>query len=339
MAAQRAGGYACFMNISRLRSRALSLAVVVSFLAQTTGAADLAVLAGARTPAAALLPPRALLAPRPAAGVSRVAPAAPSAAAAWAAGLLQDARTVLAWLVAPEQKPESRVEWQQVRAVPATAAISAAPADSGGVITPLPSNDRILIARDPEIVGVSQALGQALSAPDILAMPTRPATLERVEGAWLQGRGFSYRVVYLDALGKTIGKEGGFTVVRPYSAAQWVKARVPAFMRRAAPIYFHGMTVRFQVEVRAKEDLAGLRLSFRQEELDGTPLTRYAALGQLTLKAGARGVVSGETPLLGRQESGPVNFERTHLVASVAGESSARLDAPDAGLVDPPGAQ
>jgi hypothetical protein len=332
------------MNSPRLASRAFTLGVAVSFFAQTTGAADLAIMAGARPMMAAQLPPRALLMPKaePARRHVRVE-SAPWAVTTWAKGFLLDAVSVADWIVSPAEKTENRVEWalpeRRPRALVAVAADSALrPADSA-LVTPLPGGDRILVVRDPSIVGVAMALADALAAPASYPGLLSEETMPRVAGPWLQGRGFHYRVVYLDSLGSTVGKDGGFTVTRPGRLTAWVPANVPAFMRRAAPIYYHGMRARFQVEVRADEDLAGLRLSFREEELDGRPLTPFAALGALTLKAKQRGVLSGETILLGQADSGPVNFERTHLVASVAGESSARLDAPDAGLIDPPGSR
>jgi hypothetical protein len=309
---------------------ALALAVTVSFFAQTTGAADLAAIA-ARPMLAAQLPPRALPAAPPARTVSGYsrrsapkAPAQPSAFQLWMRSFLADAGSVASWLVAPEEKTEHRVEWD----MPRPAAAPPAPV----VEAPEPAvQDRILVTHDPMIVGAAQLLAQALTVP--AALPTIP----RTECEWVQARGFRFRFVFLDAFGQTIGRSDGFEIHRGDGVTEFLSGQVPPLLRRRSPVFFHGMTVDFLVEVEAQEDLKGLSLSFRQEELDGEVLTPFAPLGVLDLKAGQRAQVSGRTPLLGRQSLGPIGFEKSHLVARVEGEARPRADIPDAALIDPPG--
>lgn len=234
---------------------------------------------------------------------------------------------VIDWLLAPEESAAA-VPARTPRDVAAKPS-PAAPAEPPSVVTSLSAPDRILIVPDPLIVGASQVLSEAL------AVPTRQRTLPRVEGRWIEARGFRFRVVYLDSYGETIGREGGFELRRG-GRAVFLPARVPAALRAPAPIYYRGRTARFRIEVEAREALRGLWLSFREEEIDGAVITPFRALGTLTLAKGKKAFVEGTTPLLGRKGDGPISFERTHVVARIDGETSARADASDAGLIDPP---
>ena len=313
-------GYGWGMKTPRA---ALALAVSVSFFAQSTGAADLAAVA-ARPMLAAQLPPRALLAPKPALPAAAPATAEPSAAALWARSFYDDAVSVAAWLIAPEEKTEHRVEWDMPRPP-----VDAAPAL---VEAPEPAvQDRILITHDPMIVGAAQLLAQAL------AVPEKAPTVPRVECEWVQAKGFRFRFVFFDAYGQTIGRSDGFEVHRGDGVTEFLSGRVPPQLRRRSPVFFHGMTAAFAVELEAQEDVRDLALSFRQEELDGEALTPFVSLGAVSLKAGERAQLRGRTPLLGRQSLGPIGFEKSHLVARVGGEARPRADVPDAALIDPPG--
>lgn len=314
--------------------RALALLLSVSLLAQSTGAADLALTmspaarggaAFAAFPRAAAFPPRAASAPRP------------SLFASW----LADAKTVARWITAPYEPPVAGKRRAFVQPAP-TGPVSFLP-DAAIELPPDPARDRMLVVREEGYIGAAaetQAAERIASAIGAL-VDLREKALPRLEGEWIQARGFRFRVNYLDPFGVTRGTaEGFFVQIGPAGCARTKFVRephgVPLKLQRASPIYYHGGFVRYEVEVEAQEALRAVTVSARQESLSGGKLTDYKDWATLTLKAGERRIVPGYTPLLG-QGDGPVNFEQTH-VRVLDSDGSTRADVPDAGIVDPPGA-
>jgi hypothetical protein len=297
--------------------KTLVLALVSVLCAPPTGAADIAFLASRPNPALTQ-PHRGAFLPTRAPRVDR-----PWAIAVWARGYLSDAASVFKWIGAA-QEPRIVLSRPQ-RQVPDVQGEWSLP----GLMAP-PVPNRMLVVKDPDFAGAAEGLSRALAIADL-----RPR-LKRLAMPWAQAEGFKYRIVYLDSLGATYGRQGGFNVVRPGVPDLFVKAKVPLALRRAAPVYFRGMTVRYLVEIAAESDLKDLVVSTRQEELDGVAITEFKTLGTLTLSKGERAALAGSTPLLSTRNAGVVNFEHTHLLAGVESEERLRVDAADAGLVDPP---
>lgn len=323
--------------------RSLALAVAAFFLAQNTGAADLAVAFAAARPAPLAFPHpmgaprRAEAAPRKAQGPSLLK-RLQTALSSYSDDVFTVAMWALDALAEPEKPAAPAALARPLAPAPEPTAAEAVGLAAGAVVAAAAAaferpTDRILIAPDDEIIGAASTLGARLSLTGSEAGPTHP----RVEGLWMQGPGFKYRVNYLNAYGTTKGVEGGYLVDCDYTRERFVPSstRVPDKLRRAAPIYFRGMHVSFEVEVVADRPLRGAHVFTRQEELDGSKLTDIDAIGELNLAAGERAVLRSATSLRGNGQE-RVNFEQTHLVVSNA-DGSILVDEHAAGIVDPPG--
>lgn len=326
--------------------RILALAVAAFFLAQNTGAADLAVAFAAARPMP-LAFPHPMGAPRRAEAAPKKAqgPSLADRIGAALASYSDDLYTVALWALdaldrsqAPAAAPAPLARPVTPAPAPEPSAAESVGLAAGAVVAAAAAAferpvDRILIAPDAEIIGAASALGSRLSLTGSEAGPTHP----RVEGFWLNGPGFKYRVNYLNAYGTTKGVEGGYVVDCDYTRERFVPSstRVPDKLRRVAPIYFRGMHVSFEVEVVAEKPLRGAHVFARQEELDGTKLTDIDVIGELNLAAGERALLKSSTSLRGNGQE-RVNFEQTHLVVSGA-DGSVLVDEHAAGIVDPPG--
>ena len=192
-----------------------------------------------------------------------------------------------------------------------------------------------LVPLDPAVIAAAQAVDAGL--PD-----WRPGwgTIAAVEEPWFEGRGFRFRVVYLDALGVTVGSDAGFEVRQGADRPQIIAAKVPAALKRVTPIYFHGAHVSYRVELEGTGDQPlDVAVFSRQEELNGQRLTPPQPLGRATLVGGKRAVVRGRCQITGLGGTGRINFEQTHVIVAAAGATGAAsilADVAAAGVLDPP---
>lgn len=213
-----------------------------------------------------------------------------------------------------------------------------------------PVADRILVKKTEGFVGAADTAPSDINdllrrlRARALGEGARPVFAERLEQPWVEGRGLRLRVVFLNPVGVTWGDAHGFhgqVLPRPMID---LRMKVPAAYRRSFPLYFAGDTVDYEIEVENTGPLAlpPLKLSARQERFDptggaGKPLGRVDLQDLPALPWGGRAALRGSFTLSpgGRAR---LNFEQTHLTVAAAGfsESAPLLDAPQAGIADPP---
>lgn len=328
------------------RSRPLFSAVLCAcFLAQSTGAADLAPLLARGM----MLPPPGRVAPLPAPAPDRPAKkavkparepwlASAAVVARWAYARLDEA---LAAPPAAEPLPSAGELAAYASAARAElAAVAALPA-------PEPPADRMLIAMEGRRVLASGLAAQVSSILQYRSelKPLRP----RFVGEWVGAGPVRARVDYMKPLGVTRGEAKGFRVKLSdgYERLLPTRGAIPESLMTERPLYFAGDSV--DVEVRVRNDgataLTDLTVSSVEEEhtADGAPGAPVAS--PVTRKIA--GLAPGESALLrwriklastGREA---VNFEQTHLRVlgkDPAGAEKVLLDEAQAGIVDPPGA-
>jgi hypothetical protein len=126
-----------------------------------------------------------------------------------------------------------------------------------------------------------------------------------------------------------------------------VPAEVPERLKGRFPIYFAGDLVYYEVELEntGAEPLRDLRVIARQESFEESGL-RGEPLGYRPMPVEIARLDPGERMVLPRhfrapeilRRPRPVNFDQTHVtVRSGSGEDAETLlDAPHAGIVDPP---
>jgi hypothetical protein len=344
--------------MSQRPSRPLALFAALAFTAQATGAAGIPA-ALVRSPAA-FPPPAARFAALPpgraAAAPSR--PAGPGAFARW----LESARVVASALAeaalasaAPATEtpaPRPADPLAEALAAAARSEVSRAPAVEAVPPPPLrdepPPMDRMLLALDKgESVEAVLSGGEAdFSTPNpamlSAAFPTIPAFRE----AWIEQSGLRVRLSYLNAHGVVTGGEDGYLAVFADGATRFSREKdlAPAY-RRSYPIYWHDEAVEMELvlENTTGETLRDLHVEAAQETFRpvGTAGTRLAPPAEKTvgeLAPGARTTVRW-TVALHATGHAAVNFEQTHVTVTSGKDASTAplLDAPQAGVADPPG--
>lgn len=159
----------------------------------------------------------------------------------------------------------------------------------------------------------------------------------RVEGPWLQEKGFRLRVVYREAIGLSVGTKAGYLLERR-GWTEPILQYAPPSRRTTTAVYDEGAEFPYSIELESTGGaFPNLEVYAGQEELTGETLTPLAKIGAARLESGGRAVIEAKGKLLGRASS-TLNFERTHVTiyASDAGGKRPLADEAEAGVVDPP---
>ncbi len=244
--------------------------------------------------------------------------------------------------VPPRPEPEYPLEAVALLEAPG-GALAPGPAPTAA---PIP--DRMTVLAGPEILGVwnrSAAVESLRSAVEVSAPSVyRP----RFEMPWVEGRGVRLRVVYLGSLGETrVDARGVELILAGYQNAR-VGGVVPRPPQGSYPVYRSRQTIVYEIEVQntSRENLSDLWVYSRQESLD--PSGRMGRLlGRMPMPLKVALLKPGETVTIRRdfqlspvpRTLSPLTFEQTHLSVQREGLDGARetlLDAPHAGIVDPP---
>ena len=323
--------------------------IAVAFLAQSTGAADLALMFGpAARPAA--FPPALLttaLARQPASG-----PAEPLLRRFRRAlrSFRDDGAVVAAW--AEERwfsPPDESAAARRIFAVrPETA--PTLPPETGPAYAPGTGElhagaaapaDRMLLLSVPEFVAVANGNERA-SAGFV-----RRVYQERFEERWWREGGLRYRLAYLRPIGMSWGDAEGFHFAFPGEGTRSWLVALPRQLLRSFPIYNVGDAVEAEVEIEnaGAETLANLRVFIGQEAYNGKRGVGKRAGGMAVteigeLAPGRKTVLRYRFVVANREgEKRPVFFDQTHLtvVRALSGGSEATLvDNTEAGIIDPP---
>jgi hypothetical protein len=333
--------------MNRRSSRLVAAAAALALLAQSTGAASLPALLPAS--GGAFFPPAARLgAFPPAAAKPAAAPAKAPAGPSW----LESARIVAAFVAervgeelnskpAPPSARDPLFAPREARVEEPVRELAPGPAPASD-----PPADRMMVVMEPglrveAVIGDRFRVDWAARTPQADdADPILPPFREK----WIERSGVRARVSYIGSHGIVRGDAAGFTAAYADGTSQRVSRRNPAALRRGFPIYFHGEVIEIQLtfQNRTGRALKNVRLEAVQEvfHLTGTegrrlvpPVERVIAA---SLAPGATATVSWKTRLVG-PGVGAVNLEQTHVRVTADGGDTALIDAPQAGLVDPPG--
>jgi hypothetical protein len=316
----------------------LSAALCAAFFVQSTGAADLAPVFARGM----MMPPPGRM------GLAMPMPKAQPAASAkpagepWLASAVIVARWVAQRLTAPAAEaapmptPEALASFSSA-ANNEVAALAAAPE---------PPADRMLIAMEGR-----RLVATGLAAQVASLLQTRrelQAMRPRFVGEWVgKGSAVQARVDYLKPLGMTRGEAKGYRVTLSdgYERLFPNRGALPEALMRELPLYFAGDTIDVEITVlnTGSTPLTNLRVSAVQEEFTATgeagKPTSASLDGAATIAPGATAVVRWRVKLSSEGRDA-VNFEQTHLRISgkdATGADKVLLDAPQAGIVDPPG--
>jgi len=325
-------------------SRPFAALAALALLAQATGAASL--------PVALLRAPGAF--PPPAARFSAFPPARPAAAAKAApkpngTSWLESARIVASYLLdqarelpAPPAAPARFEEFARSEPVRLIAATPPAPAEA-------PAN-RMLVVMEKG-VSVEAVLGRGDDG-DFSARPagavSRPfPPMPPFREAWIEQGGLRARVSYLNPHGLMKGRPDGYRAVFADGTERRAPAaRLDAAHQRTFPIYWHNerVDIELTLENRTGKTLRDVRVeaiqeTFRPVGSEGmrvAPPIEVPAIAELA--PGARATVRWSARLQSPSYA-PVNLEQTHVRVSAGADPAAAplLDAPQAGVVDPPG--
>jgi hypothetical protein len=326
--------------MKRRCSRLLAAAAALALSVQSTGAASLPV--ALMTPRAAFPPPAARFAAFPAARPAAAAKA--SAGESW----LASARAVSDFVLervrqeldpqpapAPSSAPAERDE-------PSPAAAAAVPVNPG-VGAPA---DRMLVVMEPgrRVDAVLDGSERDFSAPPTTVLGPAPA-MDPFRDRWQETNGLRARLTYLRSHGLVKADARGFTAVfADGTTGRTESLRLPAAYFRDFPIYYHGEEVEIEITVENKtgRTLRDVRLeavqeTFRTVATDGTRLAPPAEVPVAkTLAPGARANAKWRVRLEGPSHAA-VNLEQTHIRVTADGSAAPLLDAPQAGVIDPPG--
>lgn len=336
--------------MKRACTRLLAAAAAFALSVQSTGAASLPI--ALMTPRAAFPPPAsrfaALPAARPAAASAAVAPAGPS----W----VESARVVSDFALA-----RLREELDSLSAAPAPKAeapdagtpliaITAAPprAADPGIVTPLGAGapaDRMMIVMEPgrSVEAVLTGRERDISAPppaDAGPAPVLPPFRE----PWREAGGLRARAVYLRSHGLIRADAGGYTAAFADGTTRRAAGPVLDTAFKRFPIYFHDEEVEIELTVENKtgRTLRDVRLEAVQETFRpvGTEGMRLSPAAEIkvagALAPGARATARWTVRLSGPSHAA-VNLEQTHVRVTADGQAAPLLDAPQAGVIDPPG--
>lgn len=168
--------------------------------------------------------------------------------------------------------------------------------------------------------------------------PIRPS----FECAWLEQDGLRLRLEYLRPRAIVAGTDEGWRLLEPGGSWRLIPAQLSPAHRRDFPLYLpeDEIELRLIVENAGRETRAGLEIEAVQERFNPAgresrplgPAIRRPVAG--ALPPGGRAEIRW-TMRLGRGGRGAVNLEQTH-VRVRDGAGRLRLDAPQAGVVDPP---
>ncbi len=322
------------------RNPTLAVAALLPFLAQATGAASLPAIMV--TPPGAFLPPAAR---RPLPAKAAAAKSAPEET--W----LDSARVVAAYLfdLAAARPAPARPAPPGPRPTDAAAEVPEAAPEAPAPVVDAPAHDRMLIAMAPgeRVEGVIGRGEEDLSAPPsarlaAAPMPTLPAFRER---AFAQS-GLSAQVTYESPHGIVHGFSDGYVAMFADGTKRFIAGTLPPALRREFPIYYHGESIEVALTLvnRTGHPLRGLRVTAVQETFRpvGGEGMRLSPPAELTvpgvLPAGGSAVVRWQVVLEGPSHAA-VNLEQTHVTvdAGPANGAAPLLDAPQAGVIDPPG--
>jgi hypothetical protein len=318
----------------------LSAALCAAFFVQSTGAADLAPVFARGM----MMPPpgrMGLAMPMPKA---RPAASVKPAGEPWLASAAIVARWVANRLTAPAELAATPMPTPEALAAFSSAANNEVAALAA---SPEPPADRMLIAMEGRRIiatGLAAQFAAMLESGTELK-PMRP----RFVGEW-NGRGgaLQARVDYLNPLGITRGEGKGFrvTLSNGYERLFPSRGAIPDSLMRELPLYFAGDSVDVEVTVlnTGSAPLTNLKVSSVQEDHTasgdaGAQISPPVLNTVASLAPGATAVLRWRIKLssLAREA---VNFEQTHLVVvgkDSAGADKVLLDAPQAGIIDPPG--
>lgn len=321
--------------MKRACTRLLAAAAAVALSVQSTGAASLPL--SLMAPRAAFPPPAARLAAfpaRPAAPAAAEAPAGPS----W----LDSARVVAEFVIAQVREelapPAPAAAPREI--VPATPAAEPIPAAAPPAAPPA---DRMMIVMDPgtSVEAVLRGDQRDFSTPPATHAGPEPV-LPPFRGPRLEGGGLRARASFLKPHGLVRMDPRGFTAAFADGTVRRADGPVPVTSLREFPIYFRGeeVEIRLTVENKTGRALRDLRLEAVQETFRpvGTEGMRLAPATEIkvadALAPGERASVRWTVRLEGPGHAA-VNLEQTHVRVTADGRSL--LDAPQAGVIDPPG--
>ena len=332
--------------MKRLGTRLLAAAAAVALSVQSTGAASLPL--SLMVPRAAFPPPAARFAAFPAARPAAAAPAKAPAGPSW----LESARVVSDFVLAriqeelaPAPAPQAEVPADN----PFARSILPPPpvTNEAGVITPLgpgSPSDRMMVVMEP-----GRHLDAVLEPRDFATppplSPSGPApVLPPFRGPWREANGLRARASFLRPHGLVHMDDGGFTAAYADGTRRRADGPTPLTALRDFPIYFHDevVEIRLTVENKTGRTLHGVRLEAVQETFRpvGTEGTRLAPPAEVkiadSLAPGARATVKWTVRLSGPTHEA-VNLEQTHVRVTADGHAAPLLDAPQAGVIDPPG--
>lgn len=322
----------------------LAVAVLLPFLAQATGAASLPAVMIA--PPGAFMPPGARLGAIPKAAAAKTAPRA--AGESW----LDSARVVARFLyeLTRETPPAARPSLPAPRAEAVPPTIPETAVEMPAPVVEAPARDRMLIAMAPgeRLEGVIGRGDTDFSTPPSSAlrvaapMPTLPAFHERR----FEQAGLSAQVSYLNPHGVVHGFSDGYVAVFADGMKRYVAEKLQPAFQREFPIYWHGEQIEVELTLvnRTGHPLRGVRVSAVQETFRpvGGEGMRLSPPAELTvpgvIPAGGQAVVHWFVLLEGPSHAA-VNLEQTHVTVSAGANADAAplLDAPQAGVIDPPG--
>jgi hypothetical protein len=346
------------VNPMKARSSPLvAAATALALCVQSTGAAS---IPAAMLPSAGTFPPSAArFGASPAARLAlssasakkaERAPAGPSwleSAKIVSDFVLDRAREALDPAPPPAALP---AEEESARIEAAPVPISA-PVVPEAVITPLnpgvdSPRDRMMVVMEPgrrveAVIDNNFRAMPHLNMTNFRLQKTIPPFREKA----IESNGVRARLSYLGAHGTVLGGPAGWTISYPGETPYLAPApRLPAAYQRNFPIYFSTEEIEISVTVenRSGRTLTGVRLEAVQEIFfpSGTEGTRILPPKTVPVAAslapGEKAVVHWRTRLMGPADK-PMNDEQTHVRILADGQAAPLLDAPQAGVVDPPG--
>lgn len=336
--------------MKRACTRILAATAAVALSVQSTGAASLPF--ALTFPRAAFPPPASRFAAFPAARPA-AAPAKAPSGFAW----LESAHVVADFVLARVQE-ELDPSLKAARAdrpapdasapMPSFAPMTSAPQEPAPIITPLNTGpaDRMMVVMEPGR-SVDAVLRDGLerdfsTPPKTYAGPA--PVLKPFHGPWREANGVRARASYFRPRGLIHTDPAGFTAVYADGTTLHATGHLPDTSLQEFPIYFHGEEVDIQLTIENKtgRTLRDVQLEAVQENFRpvGTEGMRLAPPIELkvadALAPGARAIVHWSFRLEGPSHEA-VNLEQTHVRVMADGQAAPLLNAPQAGVIDPPG--
>lgn len=165
--------------------------------------------------------------------------------------------------------------------------------------------------------------------------------ISKMEGAWNQGRGIRYRIIYLDPVAFSQAGEGGFQYQLAGKFMANPSEKVPRQYWGTYPIYRHGQDVNYEIEVEntGSAPLRGVTILaaqevFNPEGKEGARLPTETGEGRIALvKPGERVKVRNSFKVTS-DWAWHGSLEQTHV--KVAAGETILAQAYQAGIIDPP---